>query len=160
MRPSAAQLLAHERLELVAKIADTEKMYVPPSSFPSLPSSSPKYTQAVNREITHKSNILAKERDLHAREAAFAQKESKLQTIPSVKDSEIAILRHSTAETTYASLQAERHTLQSTHHTIVRDAVSNREDELRVLVMRREKEVAAAMARHKEEIMEATNCAY
>lgn len=28
MRPSAAQLLQHERLELVFKVSETEKMYV------------------------------------------------------------------------------------------------------------------------------------
>jgi len=29
MRPSAAQLLQHERLEFISNVAETEKMYVP-----------------------------------------------------------------------------------------------------------------------------------
>jgi hypothetical protein len=120
MRPSAAQLLQHERLELKAK-------------------------------------VIAQERDLHAREAAFLQKESQLQAQLASKDTEIASLRNalSNAESHYSELQSQQQCIQARHHALVREAVAKREEELRVSVMEREEEVAAAMARREEEIMDA-----
>ncbi|KIY69899.1 kinase-like protein [Cylindrobasidium torrendii FP15055 ss-10] len=58
MRPSAAQLLQHERLELVYKVSETEKML-----------------QAVKN---HKQTVVSRERELVQREAGFQAREKAL----------------------------------------------------------------------------------
>ena len=76
--------------------------------------------------------MVAKERELSAREAAFIEKESHIQAILSQKDTEIA------------SLQQHVVDCQSAVDTRIRQAITKREEELRVAVMKREEEVAAA----------------
>lgn len=85
--------------------------------------------------------MIAKERELTAREAAFAEKESRMHAVLSQKDTEIASLRQHVIES------------QSAVDTRIKEAIAKREEELRVAVMKREEEVAAAMARREEEIM-------
>jgi hypothetical protein len=92
-----SRLLAQERLHPIAEVADT--MYVPVHRLFVIHSLSPTSIQAP-REHT-KANILARERDLHAREDAVIQSES------TIKDSEIESLRHSLriARTTCTNLR-------------------------------------------------------
>ena len=85
--------------------------------------------------------MIAKERELVAREAAFAEKESHMQAVLAQKDTKIASLQQHVAES------------QSVVDVRIREAITKREEELRVAVMKREEEVAAAMARREEEIM-------
>ncbi|KIJ59716.1 hypothetical protein HYDPIDRAFT_162091 [Hydnomerulius pinastri MD-312] len=123
MRPSAAQLLQHERLVLISKVVEAEKM--------------------LTTVKTHKSAVVAKEREVSARETALADREARLTVLVAEKDAEILRLHHliSTAQT---QLDAR-----------IREAVGKREEELRIAIRKREEEVAAAMARREEEIMSA-----
>ncbi|TRM60001.1 kinase-like domain-containing protein [Schizophyllum amplum] len=133
MRPSAAQLLQHERLELAHKTAETDKM--------------------LSAVKTHKTNIIAREREVAAREAAAAERESQFHVALSQKDAEIGHLQQLLA--TVQQEQSLRCYTQEDVETAMKDAVTKREEELRVLVTKHEQEVAAAMARREEEIMEA-----
>ncbi|KAG6378353.1 kinase-like domain-containing protein [Boletus reticuloceps] len=123
MRPSATQLLQHERLALITKVIEAEKM--------------------LSTVKTHKSAIIAKERDIYAREAALAEQEAKLTALMVEKDAEILRL-HNVVSTAQSQLDAG-----------IREAIGRREEELRVAVRKREEEVAAAMARREEEILSA-----
>ncbi|KIP02581.1 hypothetical protein PHLGIDRAFT_26519 [Phlebiopsis gigantea 11061_1 CR5-6] len=123
MRPSAAQLLQHERLELAFKVSETQKM--------------------LNQVKVHKSNVVGRERDVAAREAAVAEKEGQLTTLLAQKDAELGTLRALLA------------TAEQTHQTKVREALLKREDELRAMVLKQEADVALRMARREEEIMDA-----
>lgn len=94
----------------------------------------------------HKANVLARERDVAAREAALAEKEAQVSALTAVltqKDTELA------------SLRALLATAEETHQTKVREALLKREDELRAMVLKQEADVAARMARREEEIMDA-----
>ncbi|KAF7967067.1 hypothetical protein HWV62_35967 [Athelia sp. TMB] len=76
IRPSASQLLQHERLDLVLKVSETEKMLATVKA--------------------HKTTVLVKEREVAAREATLLQNESlvqSMQTVIAQKDEEIATLR-------------------------------------------------------------------
>ncbi|TCD61510.1 G2-specific serine/threonine protein kinase [Steccherinum ochraceum] len=121
MRPSASQLLQHERLTLAHKVSETEKLLATVKA--------------------HKMTVQAKERDLLAREALFAEREAQLQQAVSQKDAELASLR---------SLLAQA---EETHVARVRA----REDELKTIVMRKEAELAARLTKREEEVMEAVN---
>ncbi|KAF4579435.1 G2-specific serine/threonine protein kinase [Pleurotus pulmonarius] len=127
MRPSAAQLLQHERLVLALKISDTEKM--------------------LHTVKIHKSTLTTKEREILAREAAVAEKEAQIASVLSQKDAEIIGLKDMVNQ-----LQ-QHHQAQVNVEARVREAVAKREDELRIAVAKREEEVAAAMVRREEEIM-------
>jgi len=96
----------------------------------------------------HKATIIAKERELSFREAAFVEKEAQMHAIISRKDAEIVSLQH------LVNPQSQSQS-QSFIDARIREAIAKREEELRMAVMKREEEVAAAMARREEEIMEA-----
>ncbi|KAI8992906.1 kinase-like domain-containing protein [Trametes punicea] len=128
MRPSASQLLQHERIDLALKVFETQKMQVLP---------------VLNTVKGHKATLLAKERDLVAREAVLVERETKLTAVVAQKDEELA------------SLRALLATAESTLQQRVRAAVARRDEELRAMVLKQEEEVAARMARREEEIMEA-----
>ncbi|KAF8062286.1 kinase-like domain-containing protein [Lyophyllum atratum] len=136
MRPSAAQLLQHERLTLTSKVLEAEKILASVKS--------------------HRVDAAAKERDLNVRESLLREREQHMMAAAGQKDAEIANLHHMVA-----ALQQEQAQQQHDYYTqpqveeAIKDAVGRREEELRVLVMKREKEVADAMARREEEIMEA-----
>lgn len=122
MRPSAAQLLQHERLELVFKVSETERMYVLLH-----------HAKYVNLRLSrlqtvkaHKHNLSLREREFHARETKFL--------------SEIAA-RETALQNREAGLS-----------TAIKHAIAAREEELRVLVQQREEEVATAIARREEEV--------
>ncbi|KAI9567210.1 kinase-like domain-containing protein [Boletus coccyginus] len=123
MRPSAAQLLQHERLALITKVVEAEKM--------------------LSTVKTHKSAVIAKEREISARETALAEREAKITAVVVEKDAEVHRLHH-LLSAAQAQLDAR-----------IREAIGKREEELRVAIRKREEEVAAAMARREEEIMSA-----
>ncbi|KAK2466540.1 hypothetical protein APHAL10511_001402 [Amanita phalloides] len=130
MRPSAAQLLQHERLELVFKVSETEKMLT-----------------AVK---AHRATVSHKEREVLVREAALHEKERHLAALLAQKDAELASLQKHVAHIQHRA-GVQRYTQQDVE-AAVRNAVARREEELRVAVMRREEEVKAAMAKREEEI--------
>ncbi|KAF9038178.1 kinase-like domain-containing protein, partial [Panaeolus papilionaceus] len=144
MRPSAAQLLQHERLELVFKVAETEKM--------------------LSIVKSHRSNLANKECEMLAREHTIAEKERQLSTILQSKEEEITSLQHMVTQ-----LQAHGEALRVALHeaqqktgysqqdvdVAIKNAIARREAELRVLVARQEEQVATAMSIREEEIMEA-----
>ncbi|KAF9547932.1 Pkinase-domain-containing protein [Agrocybe pediades] len=133
MRPSAAQLLQHERLELVNKVSETEKMlYIVKN---------------------HRSTLAAKERELQAREKVMLEKEQCLASLLQQKDQEIHTLQQFVAQ-----LQQAQQTPQFSRQDVelaIKQAVAKREEELRVLILKHEQEVAVAMAKREEEIIEA-----
>ncbi|PFH46257.1 hypothetical protein AMATHDRAFT_199708 [Amanita thiersii Skay4041] len=139
MRPSATQLLQHERLELVFKVSETEKMLL--------------------TVRTHKSAIASKEREVIARESLLADKEKQINSLLMQKDAEIASLQKMIALAQQQHQQQHQHKqrqyTQPEVELAIKNAVARREAELRVLVMRREEEVKLAMTRREEEIMEA-----
>ncbi|KAF5310183.1 hypothetical protein D9619_010451 [Psilocybe cf. subviscida] len=149
MRPSAAQLLQHERLELVSRVAEAEKM--------------------LSTVKSHRAIVAAKEREVLAREHSLQETQQHLVGVVQQKDREIAGLREVVAQLqqqqqaqgSSAGNASSSSSQQQTAYTradverAVKDAVNAREAELRALVMQREAEVAAAIARREEEIMEA-----
>ncbi|KAH8833711.1 kinase-like domain-containing protein [Flagelloscypha sp. PMI_526] len=124
MRPSAQQLLHHERLELVFKVSETEKM--------------------LNAVKSHKAAVTVKEKEEQHVESLLAQ-----------KDCEIASL-HQVVTNLQAQIQQQSssYTPESIAEAI-REAVAQRENELRVLVGQREKEVEDAIAQREQDLMEA-----
>ncbi|KAG5645164.1 hypothetical protein DXG03_006788 [Asterophora parasitica] len=138
MRPSAAQLLQHERLALTLKVIEAEKILASVKG--------------------HRADAAAKERDLNARESMLREREQQVLSIVAQKDAEIAGMKHMVVtlqEQGQKQAQNYSHFSQQQLEVAVKDAVARREEELRVLVTKREKEVADAMARREEEIMEA-----
>ncbi|KDR69178.1 hypothetical protein GALMADRAFT_104121 [Galerina marginata CBS 339.88] len=130
MRPSAAQLLQHERLELVYKVLETEKM--------------------LSTVKSHRAAVTAKEREILAREQTLRESEERVTSLLNQKDQEIASLQQLVGQ-----LQQSHHYSRSDVELAVKQAVARREEELRVLVMKREEEVAVAIAKREEEVMEA-----
>ncbi|KAF9475225.1 kinase-like protein [Pholiota conissans] len=135
MRPSAAQLLQHERLELVSKVQEAEKML----------------TVVKN----HRATVAAKEREVLQRETALLENQQRLHSVLTEKEQQIAhlqqLLTQAQAQPPTTSLSPSDPHLQA----LIKAAVSARETELRTLVMEREAEVARAIALREEEIMEA-----
>ncbi|KAL5528207.1 hypothetical protein ACEPAF_7343 [Sanghuangporus sanghuang] len=127
MRPSAQQLLQHERIDFARKVADTEKML-----------------QSVK---THKANVIAKERELQNLSTALAQRETTLSTTIAQKDSEIARLNalvSQAEERTKRAIAAREEELCS--------AVMRREEEVRTAMAKREEEILDAVRKREEEI--------
>ncbi|KAH6880334.1 kinase-like protein [Coprinopsis sp. MPI-PUGE-AT-0042] len=138
MRPSAAQLLQHERLELVFKVDEAERM--------------------LSTVKAHKTAISARERDLVAREQAAADKERHLTAVFAQKDGEISNLQCLVSQLQLQiRVQASKapQVSQADVDAAVKRAVTKREEELRVLVSKREQEVAEAVAKREGEIMDA-----
>ncbi|KAG2157024.1 kinase-like domain-containing protein [Suillus clintonianus] len=127
MRPSAAQLLQHERLELVFKVSETEKMLTTVKS--------------------HKVAVVTKEREVAARETALAERESRLASIVSEKDHEIVRLRELLG-------QAEAHSEQRLRDVRKRmeEVMALREEELEQHVRQRDQELFAWWTAREQEI--------
>ncbi|KAF7356634.1 Protein kinase domain-containing protein [Mycena venus] len=135
MRPSAAQLLQHERIEFAFKVSETEKL--------------------LNTIKSHKATLTAKERDLLGRETALNEKESQITEMIQQRDIQIHLLQSQLHE-----CQSQLHQAQLQMHSQpsmdeIHAAVKHREEELRVLVLKREEEVSRSMQRREDEIMEA-----
>ncbi|KAF9032076.1 kinase-like domain-containing protein, partial [Panaeolus papilionaceus] len=142
MRPSAAQLLQHERLELVFKVAETEKM--------------------LSIVKSHRSNLANKEREMLAREHAIAEKERQLATILHSKEDEITSLQHMLGysqqdvdvaiKNAIARREAELRVLVAHQEEQVATAMSIREEEIMEAVRQREREVGEAWMKREEEL--------
>jgi NIMA (never in mitosis gene a)-related kinase len=91
----------------------------------------------------HKATLIDRERELIARESAFAAHEASQNAAISQKDSEIFTLQTRLSELT-ASVAS-----------LVQEAVTRREAELRSAVLEYEKVVESRVQRREEEIMEA-----
>ncbi|KAF7370637.1 Protein kinase domain-containing protein [Mycena sanguinolenta] len=135
MRPSAAQLLQHERIEFAFKVSETEKL--------------------LNTIKSHKASLGTKERGLLARESEMVEKESQITEMIQQRDAQIHLLQSQLHE-----CQSQLHQAQLQIHgqpsiDEIQAAVKHREEELRVLVLRREEEVSRSMQRREDEIMEA-----
>ncbi|KAG0707824.1 kinase-like domain-containing protein [Suillus ampliporus] len=127
MRPSAAQLLQHERLELVFKVSETEKMLATVKS--------------------HKVAVVTREREVAAREAALAEREARLTSIVSEKD-------HETARLHELLRQAEANSEQRLHDVRKRmeEVMALREEELENHVRQRDQELFAWWTAREQEI--------
>ncbi|KAJ6581454.1 kinase-like domain-containing protein [Mycena capillaripes] len=135
MRPSAAQLLQHERLEFAFKVSETEKL--------------------LNTIKSHKATLTTKEREVLNRESALNEKESQITEMIQQRDVQIHLLQSQLHE-----CQSQLHQAQLQMHSQpsmdeIHAAVKHREEELRVLVLKREEEVSRSMQRREDEIMEA-----
>ncbi|KAJ7876781.1 kinase-like domain-containing protein [Mycena leptocephala] len=135
MRPSAAQLLQHERLEFAFKVSETEKL--------------------LNTIKSHKATLTSKERDLLGRESALNEKESEIMEMIQQRDVQIHLLQSQLVECQSQLHQAQLHMHSQPSMDEIHAAVKHREEELRVLVLRREEEVSRSMQRREDEIMEA-----
>ncbi|KAI0784315.1 hypothetical protein C8Q75DRAFT_779630 [Abortiporus biennis] len=136
MRPSAAQLLQHERIDLAHKVSETQKMLT-----------------AVK---THKANLLARERDLITREAT-------LTTLVAQKDAELAQTRthiqaqQATLESQSSQLVQLKQEVSLLHQreSEFQAAMKRKEDELAARISTREEEVMVAVQKREEEFMKA-----
>ncbi|KAG2349955.1 kinase-like protein [Suillus weaverae] len=127
MRPSAAQLLQHERLELVFKVSETEKMLTTVKS--------------------HKVAVVTKEREVAAREAALAEREARLASIVSEKDHEIVRLRELLGQAEALSEQRLRDVRKR-----MEEVMALREEELEQHVRQRDQELFAWWTTREQEI--------
>ncbi|KAH8119449.1 Pkinase-domain-containing protein [Phellopilus nigrolimitatus] len=130
MRPSAQQLLQHERIDFARKVTDTEKM--------------------LGTVKAHKSSLIAKERELQSLTAALAQREAAISTVVSQKDAEILRLATLVSQADVRIKEAV-----ATREEELRVAVMLREEEVRTAMARREEEILEAVRRREEEINEA-----
>ncbi|KIY47270.1 kinase-like protein, partial [Fistulina hepatica ATCC 64428] len=136
MRPSVAQLLQNERLELAYKIREAEKLF--------------------STVKAHKANLQVKEQELLARQAAVEQRERQYEAVVSQNGNEIAQLQQQVAQLQQQII--ERQNYQYTQQDLeqaVHAAVEARNVELRKLIDSHQAEVARAMAHRESELMEA-----
>ncbi|PIL36273.1 transporter [Ganoderma sinense ZZ0214-1] len=131
MRPSASQLLQHERIDLALKVFETQKM--------------------LNTVKSHKSNLLTKERDLASREAALLERETKLAAIVAQKDEELASLRNVLANAESTLHQRVRQAVSKRDEEL-RAMVLKQEQEVAERMARREQEIMEAVRRREEEM--------
>lgn len=96
---------------------------------------------------THRTAVTAREEAVHSRETAITEKETQLASLLKLKDAEITALQQLIA----SADERHRHVVEAR----IRDAVSQREEELRASVMRHQQEVSASMAKREEELLEA-----
>ncbi|KAK7012243.1 kinase domain-containing protein [Favolaschia claudopus] len=135
MRPSAAQLLQHERIEFAFKVSETEKL--------------------LNTIKSHKATLSAKERDLTSRECSLNEKELHITEMIQQRDAQIHLLQAQLQECQSQLHQSQLHIHSQPSMDEIHAAVKQREDELRSLVLKREEEVSRSMQRREDEIMEA-----
>ena len=90
---------------------------------------------------------MAREEAVQSRETALTEKELQLASLLKLKDAEIAALQQLIA----SADERHRHVVEAR----IRDAVSQREEELRALVVRHQQEVSSAMVKREEELMDA-----
>jgi NIMA (never in mitosis gene a)-related kinase len=138
MRPSAAQLLKHEQIKFALKVSETEKRYVVSSGLPFL---------CVDQLAGSRLDTLkCRELELNEREKRMTEKIQHM-------DAQIHLL-----QTQLHDCQSELHDAQlqiQFHPGAIQEAVNNREEELRALVLRREEEVGRSIQMREEEIMNA-----
>ncbi|KAF7308809.1 Protein kinase domain-containing protein [Mycena kentingensis (nom. inval.)] len=135
MRPSAAQLLLHERVEWAKKVSESEK--------------------TLNTLKSHRAALVVRERELVGRENALNDKETQITEMIQNRDAQIHLLQTQLQETQSQLHQAQQHIESQPSLSDIQAAVKQREEELRVLVLKREEEVSRSMQRREDEIMEA-----
>ncbi|KAJ7155451.1 kinase-like domain-containing protein [Mycena crocata] len=135
MRPSAVQLLQHERLEFAFKVSETEKL--------------------LNTIKSHKATLTSKERDILGRETSLNEKESQITEMIQQRDVQIHLLQSQLHECQSQLHQTQLQMQSQPNMDDIHAAVKHREEELRVLVLKREEEVSRSMQRREDEIMEA-----
>jgi NIMA (never in mitosis gene a)-related kinase 2 len=149
MRPSAAQLLQHERIEHAGKVAEAQRMYVNHFSFLI---SLWKYDESITYRLAaikvHKANLITREREISARENALIERENHLATTLAQHESQLATTRQE-----LSIVQQQLVTSQQHIESRIQEAVMQRERELRAAIAKREEEVAQAMSKREEEIM-------
>ena len=101
----------------------------------------------ISRIKTHRAAVTAREEAVQSRETAITAKETQLASLLQLKDAEISALQQLIANAD----ERHRHVVEAR----IRESVSQREEELRALVVRHQHEVSAAMAKREEELMEA-----
>jgi hypothetical protein len=99
---------------------------------------------------SHRNAVANRERGITSHEQALLEKEQRLASLLIEKDQEIASLKKMVEQ-----FQQAHHFSRRDVEMAVKRAVRHQEDDLRVLVMKREEEVAASMTKGEEEIMEA-----
>ncbi|KAF8953847.1 kinase-like domain-containing protein [Flammula alnicola] len=128
MRPSAAQLLQNEHLELVAKVVDAEKM--------------------LSVVMAHRDSLAAKEREIIAREQSLLETQQNLASLMAQKDHEISSLQHLVAQ-----LRQSHSFSQQDVEMAVKQAVGRRR--VAVAIMKREEEIMEAVRNREAEVDEA-----
>ncbi|KAI0779573.1 kinase-like domain-containing protein [Fomes fomentarius] len=131
MRPSASQLLQHEKIDLALKVFETQKM--------------------LTTVKAHKSTLLSKERDLAARETALVEREAKLAAVVAQKDEELTSLRNllATAETT---MQQRVREAVGRRDEELRAMVVKQEAEVAARMAFREQEIMEAVRKREEQM--------
>ncbi|KAF9474911.1 hypothetical protein BDN70DRAFT_996778 [Pholiota conissans] len=159
MRPSASQLLQHERLELVAKITEAEKMLVEANA---------QLTLLRKKEVS----VKKREEDLFARDRALEDAQDRMDAIIHDKNARIRELERQLqereAEVADLRRKEEEHVCSPALvpppaesisefdpgvREIVTNAVARREAELRALVAQQETNARRAMRSKQDEIM-------
>ncbi|KAI0291630.1 kinase-like domain-containing protein [Multifurca ochricompacta] len=134
IRPSAAQLLQHERIEFAYKVFETQKQ--------------------LDSVKTHKSSLVERERELVARESALVARETAQNAVISQKDSEIAALQTQLTELV-ASIATQMEQAVAAREVELRRAVLEYEKVVELRVQRREEEVMEAVRVREAELCEA-----
>ncbi|KAJ3506182.1 hypothetical protein NLJ89_g7011 [Agrocybe chaxingu] len=142
MRPSAAQLLQHERIDMASKVSEAEKM--------------------LNIVKAHRADLTTRERAVIARENAFNEKEQRFADLLSAKDQEITSLKQMlaqmqseverTVKAAVAAREEELRILVTEREAEVGQAMAEREEEVLRAVREREAEICNAWVKHEEEI--------
>ncbi|KAI0058716.1 kinase-like protein [Artomyces pyxidatus] len=134
MRPSAAQLMQHEKLEHAYKVFETQKLF--------------------NSVKTHKALLIEKERELLAREATLATREANQASLFAQKEAEVASLKTQLNEQS-SSIDVQIQQAIAHREVELRAAVLRREEEVAEAMRRREEEIMDAVRRREVEIEEA-----
>jgi len=132
MRPSAAQLLQHELLAEIVKIAEAEQM--------------------LSIVKTHRAAVIEKEREISARETALAEREAKLTALVAEKDAEIHRL-HNLVSTAQSQLDARIREETDRREEELRVAIRKCEVEVSATMARREEEILSAGWLREQEII-------
>ncbi|EPQ54967.1 Pkinase-domain-containing protein [Gloeophyllum trabeum ATCC 11539] len=131
MRPSAAQLLQHERIDFALKVSETEKM--------------------IAQIKMHKASAAAKEREVYAREALLKERESKL----AQKDAELARAQSAVAAAVreaVAKREEELRALVLKREVEVAEKMQKREEEIMGAIRRRQEEINEAWRAREAQI--------
>ncbi|CAA7270881.1 unnamed protein product [Cyclocybe aegerita] len=142
MRPSAAQLLQHERIDMASKVSEAEKM--------------------LSIVKAHRADLTTRERAIIVRENAFNEKEQRFADLLSAKDQEITSLKQMLAQmqseaeravkAAVAAREEELRILVTQREAEVGQAMAEREEEVLRAVREREAEICNAWVKREEEI--------
>ncbi|KAI0044449.1 kinase-like protein [Auriscalpium vulgare] len=134
MRPSAVQLMQHEKLEHAYHVFETRKMF--------------EHVKGLKAELHEK------EREMHAREATLAARESSQGALLAQKEVDIANLQSQLTEIS-TSVGPQIQQAIAKREIELRAAVLRREEEVADAMQRREEEIMEAVKRREADIEEA-----